>query len=985
MASNISLGITIGATTDPSLGRAFANASREAEQLNQRLGRTRLARTAGTDVVRLQNQLRQLNQQQSQTESGSSDLADEIDRVEQELQQATAAANRYGLEIGDIANENRRLEQSEARINRQLQRRQTLDSNRNRRSELQGEIVGTLGLGMAMALPIKKAIEFESVMADVGKVVNFDGKADFDAMGQSILKMSTEIPMAAQGLGDIMAAAGQAGIAKNELLRFTEDAAKMGVAFDMSGEQAGSAMTGMRSIFQLSQKEVVSLGDAYNHLSNNMDAKASDMLNIANRVGSVGKLIGLTGKQVGALGATFLALKTPPEIAATGMKAIFTALATAKDTFDDKMLKPLGMTAKQIGSGMKKDAQGTILMVMEALKTKVPKDQLMGVITDMFGKNHNDIVAKLVSGLDIYKGALDKVGESSKYAGSMQAEYDVRSKTTANSLQLLSNKATNLAITVGSVLLPAVNKGADAIGGILLKVVAFAEKHPKLTNAIIGTVAALITFKVSSLAAKFGATLLSDALVFGRATFDFFRISTMRANIALVRHQVVTSALAVKQKALAVGTALMTAAQWALNAALTANPIGLVIVAVAALAVAVWQYWQPIKAFVGGVWEGLKTGLAPVMEALAPLQPIFSSIGQSLGIVFGWLGQLFSPLEATKGELDSAATAGQDFGMKLGAAISAVAHVIGFLATGVKGIGVWIGEAVAKGVVYFDRLKSKGMSMASAFLAIGGHIMSGLLKGLSAGYGKVKAKILSIGTSIKSAFKGALGIHSPSRVFMEYGGFINQGLEQGLVKSKNKPISETQKIADVISKGFMVDTNIGIKNKDFGVPLLSKAQDLPASELGKTQKSVDAMSTKPVIKPLEQDLTVTNNDLAQTLPESKNEILGDAQKITTVLSQGFSIIGEIQKAVNAIPKEFSFKSLEPVQIDMLGKSQQEENIAKINIDNAINKTSEEPTSLNKSNTQTISPQITLNITINQNSNEDSEELAEIVVAKIKES
>ena len=69
---------------------------------------------------------------------------------------------------------------------------------------------------------------------------------------------------------------------------------------------------------------------------------------------------------------------------------------------------------------------------------------------------------------------------------------------------------------------------------------------------------------------------------------------------------------------------------------------------------------------------------------------------------------------------------------------------------------------------------------------------------------------------------------------------------------------------------------------------------------------------------------------------------------------------------------------------MLGKSQQEENIAKINIDNAINKTSEKPTSSNKSNMQTISPQITLNITINQTSNEDSEELAEIVIAKIKE-
>ena len=39
--------------------------------------------------------------------------------------------------------------------------------------------------------------------------------------------MSTRIPMAADGIGAIVAAAGQAGIAREELLRFAEDAAKI--------------------------------------------------------------------------------------------------------------------------------------------------------------------------------------------------------------------------------------------------------------------------------------------------------------------------------------------------------------------------------------------------------------------------------------------------------------------------------------------------------------------------------------------------------------------------------------------------------------------------------------------------------------------------------------------------------------------------------------------------------------------------------------
>lgn len=109
----------------------------------------------------------------------------------------------------------------------------------------------------------------------------------------------------------IVVAAGQAGIACEELLRFAEDAAKMGVAFDLSGQQAGAAMTGLRSIFGLTQDEVVKLGDAINHLSNNMDAKASDLLNIANRAGFSIRALRPLWCTAERLGATFLALKTP--------------------------------------------------------------------------------------------------------------------------------------------------------------------------------------------------------------------------------------------------------------------------------------------------------------------------------------------------------------------------------------------------------------------------------------------------------------------------------------------------------------------------------------------------------------------------------------------------------------------------------------------------------------------------------------------------
>ena len=128
---------------------------------------------------------------------------------------------------------------------------------------------------------------------DIGTMVipcsYFETPQQFAQLGEDILKLSERMPVAAIGIGDIVAAAGQAGIAREELLRFAEDAAKVAVAFDISGGEAGGRITGLRSIFQLNQNEVMRLAGAYNHLSNNMYATAPAMLNVAERTGSVAK------------------------------------------------------------------------------------------------------------------------------------------------------------------------------------------------------------------------------------------------------------------------------------------------------------------------------------------------------------------------------------------------------------------------------------------------------------------------------------------------------------------------------------------------------------------------------------------------------------------------------------------------------------------------------------------------------------------------
>lgn len=99
------------------------------------------------------------------------------------------------------------------------------------------------------------------------------------------------------------------------------------------------------------------------------------------------------------------------------------------------------------------------------------------------------------------------------------------------------------------------------------------------------------------------------------------------ANIRLTAAIIAT---AVAQKAVAVASNIWTVAQWALNAALTANPVGVVIMAIAALVAAVIlayknsetfrnicdQVWKVVKGLAGVLLEGLVQALKVVVEKL---------------------------------------------------------------------------------------------------------------------------------------------------------------------------------------------------------------------------------------------------------------------------------------------------------------------------------------------------------------------------------
>ncbi|WP_164705048.1 phage tail tape measure protein, partial [Pseudomonas viridiflava] len=81
------------------------------------------------------------------------------------------------------------------------------------------------------------------------------------------------------------------------------------------------------------------------------------------------------------------------------------------------------------------------------------------------------------------------VGNSQKYAGSMQEVYAARASTTESALQLMNNQTTRLGVAIGTALLPPVNDFLGTIGPLISKVSAFTEANPGLVRSIAGAAA----------------------------------------------------------------------------------------------------------------------------------------------------------------------------------------------------------------------------------------------------------------------------------------------------------------------------------------------------------------------------------------------------------------------------------------------------------------------------------------------------------------
>ncbi|EGM0214520.1 phage tail tape measure protein [Campylobacter jejuni] len=526
----------------------------------------------------------------------------------------------------------------------------TLKLNANLRAELKAQrkglqdeflSLGNVIRGGIIGKGLGEAISFESAMADVRKVVNFDEGDDIKKMSADILKMSQTLPVTANELAAIAAAGGQIGLGSKDVREFTNLVTKMKVAFDMSAEDVGDSVAKIKNILGISLKDMEDLGDSINNLSDNSASKAREIIDVMKRTAAAGKQIGFTKEQIAALSSSFISLGKGPEVAGTAINSLYRVLATADNmgTKTESAFAKLGISGAFLKQASFDDPQKALDMFLQRI-SKLDQKEQMGVLVDIFGREFADDMATLVGGLDTYKEALKNAGDEAK-KGSLQREFDTRAATTENSIILMKNAFNSLAVNLGSVFLPAISWVSAGISYLVNSITYITGLVPGLNGVLGGLIATFLLAKPAVLAYAIAKNYLKDctillksALIKTRIHLLAFRNSCILSNITLKAKTVTTTIYTTSLKALSFVVGGLNKVFKAvaigirvLSMAMMSNPIGLILGGIAIVAGLIIANWDKVKSWFKSFIEWLK----PVWE---PIYNVIKAVFDKCALVF---------------------------------------------------------------------------------------------------------------------------------------------------------------------------------------------------------------------------------------------------------------------------------------------------------------------------------------------------------------
>lgn len=217
-----------------------------------------------------------------------------------------------------------------------------------------------------------------------------------------------------------------------------------------------------------------------------------------------------------------------------------------------------------------------------------------------------------------------------------------------------------------------------------------------------------------------------------------------------------------------------------------------------------------LLAFFTGAWASITPGtpLAALTNGLQTVAALVSSVVQTVSSTWSAIPGIASAV----------------WNSVVAAVSGALANVVSVVINGGAQIMAEVGSWPGK-------IQSFFADAGSWLVAAGQQIVQGLINGISGMITTAVAKAKELAGAVKNAVTGFLGIHSPSTVMADIGGFIGDGLINGL-KSKQGEIEKTVKGISQGIKDGLDTSSYAQRGLDAGFAFAGANADQFMSDLG---------------------------------------------------------------------------------------------------------------------------------------------------------
>lgn len=350
---------------------------------------------------------------------------------------------------------------------------------------------GMIGLSMLapMGYAANKAAEFEDKLTSVGKTTQMQGQ-ELKNFGNEVLKMATKNRTGIDSLLEMAEVGGQLGIAKKDLLSFTEAGNKFFTVFSKSyGGNVEEAMTHVAKLGGIFKEtrgmnpadQITRTASAINELSKKGAATAYNITDFALRIGALADNMSPSLQNTLALGAHLENLGIKSEIASGGMARLFTAVGENIVPF----AKFMNMTPKSAEALFNKDSLEFVKQFASRFKGMSNTEMIQTLDKLKIGTDESKKVLGAMS------DSIDKLTESQRLSrtefeksDSISKEYNRMNNTSMANLQKMRNTFDTLSIKIGNAVLPIMNSLLKATAPIVEGIANWIERNKGLSETL---------------------------------------------------------------------------------------------------------------------------------------------------------------------------------------------------------------------------------------------------------------------------------------------------------------------------------------------------------------------------------------------------------------------------------------------------------------------------------------------------------------------